>query len=624
MTLSFLDSDEPGLGPLGPVRLAFLVRQALGEVSAPATAEAEVQYEVWARRLEIADRTTGMLEEYAEIQDVCLRRWQTAAFIRAPGEALWLFGWLGLIVTVGGMVLNGEYSIKALWWVAMALCIVAGGALRRGAGARRRAASNGLAEAHERLISSTVLDEIVAIINEIVYRDDERAKGALFYPMSAPTLVEFENAAVIDSASFEEVQALVEQHVTSAIGVAGPRGVGKSTLLRLLCETPNHVGIYLPAPSSAADQQFVKVIHSTTANKVIAIRGGELTRPWWTPVRRRLKNDVALAQEAVDRIERSTTRQRAGKMGTSRYGLTAERSGQTTWTERERTRGDWVADFRQWADLHRLRSGPPIIIAIDELDKIADPAQAIEVINALKELFHVQGVHFVVSVSNDALTSFASRGVPVRDAFDTAFDSVIEVGRLTADKSYELLRQRQRRFPYPAALFCHAWSGGLPRDLVRAARSCVTLTNRSADPVPLAALVHRTMRRDVAEILDATIRGDQEQLSADALESLLALRRALQDSSTPPHDVLRSRTSLDDASASLAAYLDIAAAISAYYSISRNSEGWAKGINSGEFLRAADLLADAKAALDIHPSEAAWRLSVAQDELSRIETTRSD
>jgi hypothetical protein len=113
------------------------------------------------------------------------------------------------------------------------------------------------------------------------------------------------------------------------------------------------------------------------------------------------------------------------------------------------------------------------VIAIDELDKLSEASDLVEVINDMKDLFHIEGVHFLVSVSTDALDNFASRGVPTRDAFDSAFDTIFSMNRMLPEESIRILQARSTGFPVPLALFCHAWVGGLPRDLLRTARSCV-------------------------------------------------------------------------------------------------------------------------------------------------------
>jgi hypothetical protein len=94
--------------------------------------------------------------------------------------------------------------------------------------------------------------------------------------------------------------------------------------------------------------------------------------------------------------------------------------------------------------------------------------------NGIKDLFHIPNVHVVVSVSTDAMHSFAARGVLVRNVFDSAFDTVIEVQRMTVTESREVLWRRATNFPAPTMMFCHVWSGGHPRDLERYSKMVLT------------------------------------------------------------------------------------------------------------------------------------------------------
>jgi hypothetical protein len=626
VTLAFLQpsagADNP-LAPITPMRLAFFVRNALADISPAAVPETGVYDEVWARRHELAERAGETLEAYrnetTQIGDdrrVLGLIYELCAFLMAAA-ALTLFVVAGTIASRN----FGRDPISGWLWAAAGvagLVAVVAAAARGVARARWWDVDERVGEMYSRLIAGELTEEITMMVDEIVHREDERTRGALVHHMRAPNLVELESSAVVHSESFEDVLTLVRGHVTSAVGVAGTRGAGKTTLLRRLCDSgpehpsPERIGVYLPAPTGPSQGRFVKVIYGATVREVIASRGVDVTE---RGLRRRGDDVISWALDALDRIDGISSRQRAGKAGLSRWGVSAERSAQTTWTERELTRDDWAADFRRYVKGHRLRHGAPILIAIDELDKITDADQAIEIINDIKDLFHIEGVHFVVSISDDALHRFATRGVPVRDAFDTAFDAVIEVRRLTAAESCELLRQRVRHFPSSAALFCHAWSGGLPRDLVRTARACVTL-QRGKDPVALADVVHTIVRRDVAEVVDAAIRRERHRPEGP-IEALITLRRLIDDDREPPHRQLAARDlpampGADPLLPSLSAYLDVAVAISEYYSIPRDSEQWTTGIGSGAYMRHADLFAAAKAALAVHPSEAAWRLEDAR------------
>jgi hypothetical protein len=91
----------------------------------------------------------------------------------------------------------------------------------------------------------------------------------------------------------------------------------------------------------------------------------------------------------------------------------------------------------------------------------------------------------MVSVSDDALMAFERRGIPLRDAFDSSFDEIVRMGRLTYAESRRLLYRRIIGLSEPYIGLCHVLSGGIPRDLIRAARQVVHAGNAllAGDPV---------------------------------------------------------------------------------------------------------------------------------------------
>ena len=124
-----------------------------------------------------------------------------------------------------------------------------------------------------------------------------------------------------------------------------------------------------------------------------------------------------------------------------------------------------IAAFKEYLEQYRLSGGRPIAIAIDELDKLAKTSEAIAAVNSLKDLFHIPNTHFVVSVSEDALHRFAMRGVPFRDVFDSAFDTIVKLQGPSPSEAQEMLARRSeglQGFPMPVVLLCYAWSGGIP------------------------------------------------------------------------------------------------------------------------------------------------------------------
>lgn len=121
-----------------------------------------------------------------------------------------------------------------------------------------------------------------------------------------------------------------------------------------------------------------------------------------------------------------------------------------------------------------VKSGNTVLLGIDEMDKIGSDDQACQFLNELKALFGVEGVFFFVSVSESAMSTFERRGLAFRNAFDSAFDSVIYIDSLEFSDAQALLARRVIGLPVPHAALCYAISGGVPRDLIRACRTLIS------------------------------------------------------------------------------------------------------------------------------------------------------
>lgn len=112
-------------------------------------------------------------------------------------------------------------------------------------------------------------------------------------------------------------------------------------------------------------------------------------------------------------------------------------------------------------------------IGIDELDKMESEEVAHRFLNEIKGVFGIPRCHFLVSVSEEALSNFDRRGAHLRDAFDSAFDEIMYVQPLRFTEARALLAQRVIGLSVPYQALCHVLSGGLPRDLIRVARTVV-------------------------------------------------------------------------------------------------------------------------------------------------------
>ncbi|HEX4812047.1 MAG TPA: hypothetical protein VFV66_04780, partial [Nonomuraea sp.] len=328
----------------------------------------------------------------------------------------------------------------------------------------------------------------------------------------------------------------------------------------------------------------------------------------------------------------STTVERSANTAFKVGGSGVEGAGRVSRTEREVTHAESVLALRQFVEQLIALSNKPVIICVDELDKLAEPADAVDAINGLKDLFHVAKAHFVLSVSTDAMHGFAARGVPVRDVFDSAFDTIVSVGPLSLEESQTLVARRARDFSKVFVLFCHAWSGGHARDLIRTARSCVEHKHEleRVEEATIARLSQLVLRQDLREVVDATVeklRGEDGVRTQAMLDRVLAFQEALEDESATLYDLVATAefppetwtvTAEARPAAALAPYARIAGLCERLFSVERRPAAWQGEVMS----QAVVALAEARSCLGRHPREVERRLRRAADACAAAETAR--
>lgn len=158
-------------------------------------------------------------------------------------------------------------------------------------------------------------------------------------------------------------------------------------------------------------------------------------------------------------------------------GLEGGLSASSELAEKQLSFPDVVAHLREF--LAQVASERQVRIGIDELDKM-DAEDARRFLNEIKAIFRVPECFFFVSISEDAMSHFERRGLPFRDVFDSSFDEVASLPNLRFDASRALLDRRIVGLPVPFACLLHCLSGGLPRDLIRAARRLLELQRGEA------------------------------------------------------------------------------------------------------------------------------------------------
>ena len=216
-------------------------------------------------------------------------------------------------------------------------------------------------------------------------------------------------------------------------------------------------------------------------------------------------------------------------------GLQGGRTGGSSWAEQPLSYPEIVQRFRGFAARtaeFAAGQGHQVFVGVDELDKIGTAEQAERFLNEIKGIFGVPHVYFLVSVSDEALTSFERRGLPLRDVFDSSFDEIIRVEPLTYENSRRLLYRRVVGLAEPYIALCHCLSGGLARDLIRAARLVVRIGQSLPEPVQLPDVCIRVVRDEIRRKAVALAKIVSSRASAGSQQDLLSVLHAMSNGAT--------------------------------------------------------------------------------------------
>ena len=217
--------------------------------------------------------------------------------------------------------------------------------------------------------------------------------------------------------------------------------------------------------------------------------------------------DFAVANLLAIRFQRAFSSDWSGTVGISGGSLPINIGSQwsrgASWARQPQTYPELVGRLREF--IASVTRHYRVVIGIDELDKLESSAKAEQFLNDIKGIFGIRECYFLVSVSEEAAANFKGRGVPFRDVFDSCFDNVIVVSYLDHASAKQLLYGRVIGWPAPFIALCYALSGGLARDLIRAARLVMYV---SGEQIGLAEAARRLCREEA----NARAQGLQHQL----------------------------------------------------------------------------------------------------------------
>jgi hypothetical protein len=434
-----------------------------------------------------------------------------------------------------------------------------------------------------------------AVLEQIRIRLNELGRRSLFSTTlrlrRAPGLGSvLDPAHIVPTDPMAEVERLADSVSSASVGISGPRGVGKSTLIRWICEGKDttrrfpFLGLYVAAPVDYEARDFLIHLYASLCRAVLAdsrlcrqsadrkrafwrmrdplaaailavagfvtLSRTEALRGWrlmasrtehrlWDVVPalaftvaalliiqyvRRLRaarDDSQLATDArasLRRLRYQLTETGSLSTGLNAPGgvtLGASRSRQLT--ENQLSLPELVTDYRHFAEKvvsaiqdsaistdADTASKARLVIGIDEIDRI-DPAERAErFLNDIKAIFGIPYSFYIASLSADALATFERRVITARSAFDTAFDSVIRIEPIDLRTARYLLERRAIGLPYPFVALCHILSGGVPRELMRVARTVFDVRNARAhaasDEVECSAIARQVIAREFRSV----------------------------------------------------------------------------------------------------------------------------
>jgi KAP family P-loop domain len=387
-----------------------------------------------------------------------------------------------------------------------------------------------------------------------------------------------------------------------SFGISGPRGSGKSWLMLRAIEDLKHpsdgwtkpgVGLWYPSPSEYDPLSFLASLSDSLASEIerryrrlyparnplgpfwtlaiLLLLGAAMVAlltqiPWgisgtalmyaiaaaailvatglfllvW---RRTLHPERRLVREA-DRVRErarytATHKESAEVGGEGGRGLVARisMSRERQLVERPATLSTLVNDFRALAEQAGEVAGR-VIIAIDELDKMSDPQKVRDLLRDIKGIFEVPGVHFLVSVSDEAARTLNLGALAGRNEFNSSFYTVIELPPARPQACAELLQLRGR-VPADVALALSVIAGGNPREVLRLAE-LVGPASTGQDAVV------RALREEVTALRREIVTTDGREVTEDGK---LTLRAMGQDSrigafNSVPDDAVESPASI--------------------------------------------------------------------------------
>jgi hypothetical protein len=170
-----------------------------------------------------------------------------------------------------------------------------------------------------------------------------------------------------------------------------------------------------------------------------------------------------------------------------------KRSREVALTERPSTISSLIHDYRDFTEQAGSTLPGPTVVAIDELDKMGSPEDVAKLLRDIKGVFDVRGVHFFVSISDEAARFLDLGSITQRNEFNSSFYQVIRMPLLSINKCDDLLRLRDVELERLELQVITVMSGGIPRECIRMADIVLDTPQSSSIQSIVALIIQREM-----------------------------------------------------------------------------------------------------------------------------------
>ena len=319
----------------------------------------------------------------------------------------------------------------------------------------------------------------------------------------------------LETGSWQRLRTIIATGNGGVYGLYGPRGSGKSWLMhRAITEATatGGTGLWFPCPSGYEPTAFLSMLADTLASQVEGLRAQPAdplalreSAPQRRADRRKIRRLARQAAELRQQVRFATTslkRSSQASLSASYHGTAGiTRTRETDLAEREPTVASLVFDFRRFA-ASVATVLKPLVIAIDELDKIDSPDTVRALLRDIKGIFEIPNVYFLVSVSDEAAAALHLGALRGRDEFSSSFYTVLEMELLDSVDASRLAGKRGAKLVGEQARLLCLLAAGNWREVVRLAEEW----RSSGDGADVSARARRSLGTEAAALLREIVR----------------------------------------------------------------------------------------------------------------------